>query len=124
MISERIKEVREKNGLNKKEMSTRLGIPYTTYNNYETGSREPGSDFLLKFSYEFGISIDYIMGNNKNGQDISYEYKKNDTIADIILKLRSDNDFLKIVSNIYSLPKEQLGALNAFLAVLQQQNIN
>lgn len=62
IISQRIKEVRENTGMNKKEFAEYLGVKYTTYNGYETGNREPASDFLILFSKKLDVSIDYVMG--------------------------------------------------------------
>ena len=45
MIGEKLKEIRENLGLNKKEFAQYIGIKYTTYNGYETEAREPSSDF-------------------------------------------------------------------------------
>ena len=59
MISERLKTLRENTQMNKKEFAAFLGMKYTTYNNYETGSREPSSDFLIMLSKKFDISIDF-----------------------------------------------------------------
>ena len=116
MIASKIKEIREKNGLNKREMSKKLNIPYTTYNNYETGNREPGSDFLIKFSNEFGISIDYIMGNTANNQSFINGYKKNDAITDIILQLRSDFELLAMTAELCKLTPEQRAAVQSVLS--------
>ena len=45
MIKDKLREVRERTGMNKKEFAEYIGIKYTTYNNYETGAREPDSEF-------------------------------------------------------------------------------
>ncbi len=73
MISERLKNIREKQGLNKSEFAREIGIPYTTYNNYETGKREPSSDFLKLISNKYDVSIDFIMGI-KDDYEISRHY--------------------------------------------------
>ena len=62
MIGEKLKEIREKTGMNKKEFAQYLGLKYTTYNNYETEAREPASDFLILISTKFDVSIDYLLG--------------------------------------------------------------
>ena len=62
MIPERLKLLRENKNLSKTELAKQLDMPYTTYVNYESGSREPGSDFLIKISKFYNVSIDYIMG--------------------------------------------------------------
>ena len=43
MIWSRIKELRESTGMSARKFADQLGIKYTTYYGYETGSREPGS---------------------------------------------------------------------------------
>lgn len=58
----RIAELRVKMGLSMKEAATKLEMPYTTYVNYEKGTREPNSETLIKLSRFFGTSIDYLLG--------------------------------------------------------------
>ena len=62
MIKDKLKEIRENAGMNKKEFANYIGSKYTTYNGYETGAREPDSDFLILISKKFDVSIDYILG--------------------------------------------------------------
>ncbi len=64
MFTEKIKDLRLSRGLNKRQMSELLEMPYTTYNNYETGTREPNSDVLKKISQIFSVSVDYLIGNS------------------------------------------------------------
>lgn len=65
MLTTKMKELRQSKGLNKRQMAEILNLPYTTYNNYETGAREPGSDVLIKISKQFGVSVDYLIGNTE-----------------------------------------------------------
>lgn len=68
MISEKLREIREGTGMNKKEFSEYLNLKYTTYNNYETGAREPASDFLILISEKFGVSVDYLLGQKEDSE--------------------------------------------------------
>lgn len=43
----RIYELRTQMGITMKEAAARLGMPYTTYVNYEKGTREPNSETLI-----------------------------------------------------------------------------
>ena len=56
--------------MNKKEFSEYLNLKYTTYNNYETGAREPASDFLILISEKFGVSVDYLLGQKEDSEII------------------------------------------------------
>lgn len=58
----RISELRNKLGISMKEAAARLDMPYTTYVNYEKGTREPNSETLIKLSRFFGTTIDYLLG--------------------------------------------------------------
>lgn len=88
MISERLKEIREKTGMNKKEFADYIGLKYTTYNNYETGAREPASDFLILISTKFDVSIDYILGLQTE-KEILHSYKLKSTEYAHIEKYRT-----------------------------------
>ncbi len=91
MITEKLKEIRLSKNMNKKEFANFLGMKYTTYNNYETGAREPASDFLIKISETFDVSIDYLLGL-KDNKDVfhSYELKSEEYMH--IKKYRSLED--------------------------------
>lgn len=62
MFGNRLTELREEKGLNKKEIAKELKLPYTTYLNYENDEREPNSDTLIKIAKYFNVSIDYLLG--------------------------------------------------------------
>lgn len=47
--------------------------------------------------------------------DRPQEQKNNDAISDIVLKLRSDEEFLSIVDKISKMDSEKRKSLNAFL---------
>ena len=58
----RMQSLRMEKGLNMKEAAQALKMPYTTYVNYEKGTREPNSEILIKIAQFYGTSIDYLLG--------------------------------------------------------------
>lgn len=88
MIKDKLKEVRERTGMNKKEFAEYIGIKYTTYNNYETGAREPDSEFLVMFSRKFNVSTDFILGLQED-KEILYSYELKASEFEHIEKYRS-----------------------------------
>lgn len=97
IICDRLKEIREKHGMNKKEFADYLGLKYTTYNNYETGTREPASDFLILISKKFDVSIDYLLGVQDNKEILhSYQLKASEydqkTVDQLQAELASRED--------------------------------
>lgn len=60
----RIKELREARQMNMKEAARLLGMPYTTYVNYEKGFREPTSEVLIQIADFYDVTIDYLLGRS------------------------------------------------------------
>lgn len=58
----RITELRKLKGVSMAEAARDLDMPYTTYVNYEKGSREPNSEALIALAKYFGCTIDYLIG--------------------------------------------------------------
>lgn len=74
----RMKQLREERNLTMREASQRLGIPYTTYVNYEKGLREPNSEMLIRIANFFNTSIDYLLKRSDNREVLEI---KNSTLA-------------------------------------------
>lgn len=65
MIAENLKRLRANRGVGRKELAEALSLPYTTYTNYETGSREPNAKVLKALAFYYGVSVDEIIGYEK-----------------------------------------------------------
>ena len=59
----RLEELRKKENLSMREVAKKLNMPYTTYVNYEKGTREPNSETLIMLAKFFDVSVDYLIGN-------------------------------------------------------------
>lgn len=57
-----MKPLRESRGLTMKEAAKEIGLPYTTYVNYEKGTREPSSETLILIADYYGTTVDYLIG--------------------------------------------------------------
>lgn len=68
----RLSQLRQEKGLNMREAARQLGMPYTTYVNYEKGTREPNSETLISLAKFYGTSIDYLLckSDSPPGRDI------------------------------------------------------
>lgn len=65
----RIRELRQARGLNMRETAQALGMPYTTYVNYEKGTREPNYETLVRIADFFQTSTDFIVGKPETSRD-------------------------------------------------------
>lgn len=61
-MTNRLKAIREKMGMNMREFARFLDVKYTTYVGYENGAREPGGDFLTHLARLCGTTTDYLLG--------------------------------------------------------------
>ena len=60
-IGDRLKTLRLSKGLTQAQVAEKIGIPRTTYANYESDKREPKIDILNKIAAEFDVTIDDIL---------------------------------------------------------------
>ena len=66
VICDRIRALREKTGMSARKFAEEIGMKYTTYYGYETGSREPGSDSIVALAKYYNVTTDYILGIEKS----------------------------------------------------------
>lgn len=107
----------EKNGKTQKEVGDAIGVPKSTIGSWATAIKYPRIDKIEALANYFGIlKSDLIEDKDDERREMQ---KNNDVIADIVVKMRSNEDFLSIVKKLNSLSSEQLksvdGLLNAFL---------
>lgn len=63
---ENLKKLRQKLGLTQAQFGKSVGVNKTTYSNYETGIREPKSDFWKTVADTYNVSVDYLIGHTDN----------------------------------------------------------
>jgi len=65
-LGQRLTNLREHNGWTKTYVVKKLGLSNLgTYANYEYGTREPDLETLKKISKLYGVTVDYLIGNNE-----------------------------------------------------------
>ena len=67
----RIPELRKERGISMKQAAKQLGMPYTTYVNYEKGVRQPNSETLIDLANFYNTSIDYMLGKSSDRLQIN-----------------------------------------------------
>ena len=66
-----LRDFRESLNMTQKEFAASINLGLSTYNGYETGSREPKSDFWITIAKKYGVTIDYLMGFSNDPRKIS-----------------------------------------------------
>lgn len=65
-FAETLKILRTKKGLTQTQLAERLWLNKSIISAYENEQRMPSLDVLVKLSYEFNVSIEYLLGIKKN----------------------------------------------------------
>ena len=111
-IGEKIKRRRMELGLSQRELARRMGYSdNSTLARIEQGKVDVYQNKIVQFSEVLGVSVAYLM-------DWEEEQKKNDIQADIILRMRTDTDFMSAVESLYKLDREKLQGINQMLHTL------
>ncbi len=101
---------------NKKQadVSREAGIDKGALSSYLKGKYEPKQDVIYKIARVLNVSEMWLWGYDCP-KERPIEQKNNDAIADIIIRLRTDDDFLSIVEVLSSLDSDQILSVKSLL---------
>lgn len=94
MAYQNLKALRESLSMSQKDFAASIGIRQTTYNGYETGAREPKSDFWITVAEKYGVTIDYLMGFSNDPHRTSSGKKITPLYSSEAMKIAKDFDTL------------------------------
>ena len=86
----------EKSGKTQRELADVVGVATSTFNDWMKGKKYPRIDKIEMLANYFGILKSDLI-EDKPSQ------KKNDALADIIVRMRSDEDFFNLIMYIFKL---------------------
>lgn len=64
-LGDKLKDLRVCKKMTQKELSNRLGVSKSVISSYESGTRFPSYDVLIKIAQIFNVSTDYLLGLEK-----------------------------------------------------------
>ena len=100
----------------RKEISEAIGVSYITFSDWCTGKKYPRIEKLEALASYFGIPVSELVGEeNKNSQNEKLVEIEKNQLLDIILRLHTDEEFLKVIEKVSILEKEKFNALQLFL---------
>lgn len=65
MFNKRLREMRMKHKFTQQNMADKLNIALRSYQCYETGTRSPSFDLLIRIADILNVSIDYLLGRDE-----------------------------------------------------------
>ncbi len=124
VMAKNIRRYLKEKGINAKDLSKAIDVPYTTVLSWTKAEYYPRIDKIEKMSEFFGcLKSDLIEDKLTEEKE-----KDNDTMTDIIVRMRTDSSFLSLldalvkdeeflaaVKSLHSLEREKLSGVNEML---------
>jgi len=114
LIGKNIAIKRKEMNMTQEELARRMGYKSkSTINKIELGVNDIPQSKIVRFAEVLGTTPAFLMGWEE-------ETKKNDTITDVIIRLRTDADFLSLVETLNELDQGKiLGVKQMLTAFLE-----
>ena len=113
IFASNLKRYMEMNNKSRRDVSDAIGVSYYTFTDWVKGKKYPRMDKVEKLATYFGIlKSDLIEEKTEEHREMQ---KKNDAMTDIIIEMRTDEDFMSIVETVYKMDKDRRSKLLAFL---------
>ncbi len=87
MVAERIKVLREGNGLTQAELARRLGVTRSGVNAWEMGISVPSTQYIVELALLFEVSTDYLLGIDTTAT-VSVKGLDDEEIASVVEVIR------------------------------------
>lgn len=112
-MSKNLKHYIEKSGKDRKELAEIWGFPYSTVTEWVNGKKYPRIDRIEIMANYFGIlKSDLIEEKTDEHREMQ---KNNDSIADVVVRMRTDDDFLSLVETLNNLDSEKIRSVKQML---------
>ena len=115
VFAKNLKYFMRRAGKTQKEMAEIIGVSTSTFNNWVLALKYPRIDKIEILANYFGIlKSDLIEDKTKEREEMR---KKNDTLSDIVIRLRSDKRFFSLVETLHNMDSEKLNSISVLLNV-------
>ena len=122
MISDTIKELREKNDYTQTALAKKLGLSRSAINAWEMGVSVPSTSYLMELAKLFNVSTDYILGlDTKEKIDITFTYDLNG-ILNVSAEILSTGDEISKIMSTKGLSKEEIQDLKEVVSSNENNN--
>ena len=116
VFSKNLKKYMAESGKTQRELADVVGVSAPTFNEWVNGKKFPRIDRIQKLADYFGI-----MKSDLIEEKLTEETKKdNDILADIIVRMRMDEEFHDAVVSLYLLDPGKVKVVNEMLHAFQK----
>lgn len=113
VFAKNLRKYMESKGITQKELAEKIGVSAPTMNDWLQSKKYPRIDKIEKLANYFGIlKSDLIEEKSEEHFEVQ---KNNNVITDIIIRLRTDSDFLSLVESLNNLDDEKVRGVKQML---------
>ena len=93
-MGEKLKSLRIEKNLTQKQVADRIGLAISAVSSYESGTRYPSYDVLVKLARIFHVSTDYLLGitNTRNIDVTGLRDNEIELVSQLVDMLRNKNN--------------------------------
>lgn len=93
-MGEKLKSLRIEKKLTQKQVADRIGLAISAVSSYESGTRYPSYDVLVKLARIFHVSTDYLLGmtDTRNVDVTGLNDNEIELVSQLVDMLRSKNN--------------------------------
>ena len=118
-LKDRLVQAMELRGVRAVDLIERTGIPKVTISYYMNGKTEPRANNLYLIAQTLDVSEAWLLGYDV-AMHRTEEQKKNDQLARLVARIRTDADFFDAVAALDSLSASKYQTVRSLLVDLQE----
>ena len=118
-IAERLREALTLRGKTQADLMRDTGLDRGSISSYLSGRYEPKQKAIFKMAQALNVSEGWLMGYNTT-MERSVTQKKNDQLTELIVKMRTDDDFYNTVVALAVLNEKQYQGVKQLIAAFQE----
>lgn len=117
--ADRLREALDAAGKKQADLARESGVHTGRISRYLSGEYEPKSDAIAKMAKALGVSEMWLWGFDVQ-KERSLDAKKNDQLAELIVKMRRDPSLFEAALILSNLPADQFAAARQLLLTLRK----
>lgn len=119
-LKDRLREALADRGMKPIELAEKTDVPKSMVSYYLSGKSVPKADRIYKMAHALGVNEAWLLGYDVP-KVRTPEQKKNDTLVDVVSKLRNDPDFFDVVAQLAELPADEYVSLKSIISALRKK---
>ena len=83
-MAARLRELRQKRGLQQKDLAKEIGVSYAAISGYECGLRQPHLSSIIMLADYFGVTVEYLVGREDLLDGLKIERAREDGYGQVL----------------------------------------